>query len=189
MFTRLWLVLAQTSAFPEVGPVPAPKTPLKFSDLRSGLRQVQDNGTTDHTFLYGFLIVLAVALCIALLARAWECWGLGEFFNQLVETFCCPFRGALDHEHQPSFVCRREEQSPPKNFSVMCPNLKCRSILIVPQEARGANVRCIVCKRLVKIPTPARAALQRNTLQSKTLALLHGPVKSLGKHLRLRRRN
>ena len=42
---------------------------------------------------------------------------------------------------------------------IMCPNLKCRSILGVPAEARGKLVRCRKCGTNIEIPqrreTPA----------------------------------
>ena len=38
---------------------------------------------------------------------------------------------------------------------IICPNLKCRAILSVPQVARGKTVRCRQCGALVKIPVAA----------------------------------
>lgn len=35
---------------------------------------------------------------------------------------------------------------------VMCPNLRCRSVLAVPGEARGRLVRCKHCGMNIKIP-------------------------------------
>ena len=35
---------------------------------------------------------------------------------------------------------------------IMCPNLKCRSILGVPAEARGKLVRCRKCGTNIEIP-------------------------------------
>jgi hypothetical protein len=35
---------------------------------------------------------------------------------------------------------------------LICPNLKCRSILCVPGSARGKSVRCRQCGTRVKIP-------------------------------------
>lgn len=35
---------------------------------------------------------------------------------------------------------------------IMCPNLKCRSVLGVPSEARGKLVRCRKCGTNIKIP-------------------------------------
>jgi len=41
---------------------------------------------------------------------------------------------------------------PVKTIRIMCPNLKCRSILVVPETARGKNVKCSNCATLFKIP-------------------------------------
>jgi LSD1 subclass zinc finger protein len=46
----------------------------------------------------------------------------------------------------------------PATLRIMCPNLKCRSILVVPEAARGKNVKCSNCSTLFKIPTPATPA-------------------------------
>jgi hypothetical protein len=40
----------------------------------------------------------------------------------------------------------------PQNIRIMCPNAKCRSLLVVPVLARGKIVQCSNCKRLVKVP-------------------------------------
>ncbi|HUO08469.1 MAG TPA: hypothetical protein VM008_09245 [Phycisphaerae bacterium] len=45
--------------------------------------------------------------------------------------------------------------NPVKNIRIMCPNLKCRSILVVPETARGKNVKCSNCTTLFKIPQQA----------------------------------
>lgn len=37
---------------------------------------------------------------------------------------------------------------------VMCPNLKCRKILSIPDEARGRVVKCQHCQTLLKVPEP-----------------------------------
>ncbi len=44
---------------------------------------------------------------------------------------------------------------------LICPNLKCRKILSVPESARGKKVRCRGCGMRVQIPT-------KDTLSSKT---------------------
>jgi hypothetical protein len=41
---------------------------------------------------------------------------------------------------------------------IMCPNLKCRSILGVPPEARGKLVRCRKCGTNIQIPAKQEAA-------------------------------
>ena len=38
---------------------------------------------------------------------------------------------------------------------LICPNLKCRSILTAPISARGKTVRCSECGMKVRIPGPA----------------------------------
>ncbi|MBL8745064.1 MAG: hypothetical protein JNK58_01770 [Phycisphaerae bacterium] len=44
----------------------------------------------------------------------------------------------------------------PENvIRVMCPNLRCRSILAVPSDARGRLVRCKTCGTNIKIPQKA----------------------------------
>lgn len=40
---------------------------------------------------------------------------------------------------------------------VMCPNLRCRSILAVPNEARGKMVRCRNCGMNIMVPPKAAA--------------------------------
>ncbi len=48
----------------------------------------------------------------------------------------------------------RVESMPPETgiIRIMCPNLKCRSILGVPGEARGKLVRCKKCGTNIEIP-------------------------------------
>ncbi len=41
---------------------------------------------------------------------------------------------------------------------LICPNLKCRKILSVPDTARGKKVRCRGCGMRVQIPHPKEAA-------------------------------
>ena len=44
----------------------------------------------------------------------------------------------------------------PENvIRIMCPNLRCRSILAVPTDARGRLVRCKTCGNNIKIPQKA----------------------------------
>ena len=42
--------------------------------------------------------------------------------------------------------------NPGKNIRIMCPKLKCRSILVVPELAHGKKVKCSNCMTLFKIP-------------------------------------
>jgi len=41
---------------------------------------------------------------------------------------------------------------------IMCPNLRCKSVLAVPQEARGRVVRCKQCGSNIRVPQRADAA-------------------------------
>jgi hypothetical protein len=42
---------------------------------------------------------------------------------------------------------------------LICPNLRCRKILSVPDEARGKLVRCQHCKTMFRVPdTKAQAS-------------------------------
>ncbi len=41
---------------------------------------------------------------------------------------------------------------------LICPNLRCKSILAVPGEARGKTVRCRGCGTRVRIPLTAKPA-------------------------------
>jgi hypothetical protein len=37
---------------------------------------------------------------------------------------------------------------------LICPNLKCRKILSVPDELRGHNVKCQYCQSILRVPPP-----------------------------------
>jgi hypothetical protein len=39
---------------------------------------------------------------------------------------------------------------------LICPNLRCRKILSVPDEARGKLVRCQHCKTMFRVPDVKR---------------------------------
>lgn len=41
---------------------------------------------------------------------------------------------------------------------VMCPNLRCRKILSVPDEARGRVVKCQYCQTLLRVPDPRQSS-------------------------------
>lgn len=41
---------------------------------------------------------------------------------------------------------------------LICPNLRCRKILSVPDEARGKLVRCQHCRTMFRVPEPKRVA-------------------------------
>jgi LSD1 subclass zinc finger protein len=40
-------------------------------------------------------------------------------------------------------------------INLMCPNLRCRKILAVPDNARGSRVRCAYCHQILLVPTAA----------------------------------
>ncbi|MFK7788873.1 MAG: hypothetical protein AB8C95_05175 [Phycisphaeraceae bacterium] len=52
------------------------------------------------------------------------------------------------------------------SIRLMCPNLRCRTLLAVPVTARGKNVRCRLCGTRIQVPTrpnsdkPAAAVAQ-----------------------------
>ena len=45
------------------------------------------------------------------------------------------------------------KEQPEKNtVTMMCPNLRCRKILMVPGVARGRRVRCSYCGMTIMVP-------------------------------------
>ncbi len=47
-------------------------------------------------------------------------------------------------------------------ITIICPNLRCRSVLQVPEQIRGRTVRCGCCGKNFIVPAPdQRPALQR----------------------------
>ena len=56
---------------------------------------------------------------------------------------------------------------PAKTIRIMCPNLKCRSILVVPETARGKNVKCSNCATLFKIPAQPPVGAPSNSQAAK----------------------
>jgi LSD1 subclass zinc finger protein len=38
------------------------------------------------------------------------------------------------------------------SITILCPNLHCRSILQVPEDARGKKVRCSRCQKVFIVP-------------------------------------
>jgi hypothetical protein len=46
---------------------------------------------------------------------------------------------------------------------LICPNLKCRKILSVPDEARGKLVRCQHCKTMFRVPDMRRETVAANS--------------------------
>ncbi|HEX8876415.1 MAG TPA: hypothetical protein VF777_06680 [Phycisphaerales bacterium] len=41
---------------------------------------------------------------------------------------------------------------------IMCPNLTCRKVLAVPENARGKTVRCKGCGTNIRVPPPRGAS-------------------------------
>lgn len=51
------------------------------------------------------------------------------------------------------------EQDPSRKvLTLICPNLRCRSLLQVPESVRGQKVRCGKCGRNLLVPQPAKPA-------------------------------
>jgi hypothetical protein len=40
------------------------------------------------------------------------------------------------------------------HVQLLCPNLKCRKILSVPDEVRGKLVKCQYCHTMIRVPQP-----------------------------------
>lgn len=47
---------------------------------------------------------------------------------------------------------------PAETVRIMCPNLTCRKVLAVPENARGKTVRCKGCGTNIRVPPPKSAA-------------------------------
>ena len=45
------------------------------------------------------------------------------------------------------------DQAPP-SIRIMCPNLACRKVLLVPTNCRGKTVRCRNCGTNIRVPAP-----------------------------------
>lgn len=43
------------------------------------------------------------------------------------------------------------------SIRMMCPNLRCRTLLAVPPTARGKNVRCRQCGSRIQVPNKPTA--------------------------------
>jgi len=41
---------------------------------------------------------------------------------------------------------------------LLCPNLRCRKLLSVPEEVRGKTVKCQHCQTMVRVPEKVLAA-------------------------------
>jgi hypothetical protein len=40
------------------------------------------------------------------------------------------------------------------SVQLLCPNLKCRKILSVPEDLRGKLVKCQFCQTMLRVPAP-----------------------------------
>ncbi|GIW76385.1 MAG: hypothetical protein KatS3mg104_1448 [Phycisphaerae bacterium] len=60
--------------------------------------------------------------------------------------------------------CREEKPCPAQ---VMCPNLRCRKILSVPDDARGKVVKCQSCQSLLRVPDSKPSAPAATTSSMK----------------------
>lgn len=55
------------------------------------------------------------------------------------------------------------------SIRLMCPNLRCRTLLAVPVTARGKNVRCRLCGTRIQVPNtkkPAAVTRESNEQES-----------------------
>ncbi len=50
-----------------------------------------------------------------------------------------------------------------KTIRIMCPNLTCRRVLSVPEEARGRSVRCRGCGSTIRVPEKADAQTPKSS--------------------------
>lgn len=42
--------------------------------------------------------------------------------------------------------------------TIICPNLKCRKILMVPDELRGKQVKCQHCQSVLRVPIERKSS-------------------------------
>lgn len=54
-------------------------------------------------------------------------------------------------DHGEDRIVPKENES---NISIMCPNLTCRKVLMVPHNCRGKTVRCRACGTNIRVPAP-----------------------------------
>jgi len=47
---------------------------------------------------------------------------------------------------------------------MICPNLRCRKFLSVPDDVRGKLVRCHHCRQMFRVPVPKKSETQATTL-------------------------
>jgi len=65
----------------------------------------------------------------------------------------------------------KKEQPNKAVVNLMCPNLRCRKILVVPNAARGQRVRCSYCGILLKVPQKKQNLLTTTDYNKKTPGL------------------
>ena len=63
------------------------------------------------------------------------------------------------HTDVPATPLRPTRETPPMSCQLICPNLRCRKILKVPEEARGKVVRCQHCQTMLRVPPARRETL------------------------------
>ena len=51
--------------------------------------------------------------------------------------------------------------------NLMCPNLRCRKVLMVPGAARGRRVRCTYCGMTLKVPLEKRNFFSNKAIKEK----------------------
>jgi hypothetical protein len=56
---------------------------------------------------------------------------------------------------------------------LLCPNLKCRKILSVPNEVRGKLVKCQHCQTMLRVPAPKREPAIEDAAKAKPQAQPH----------------
>jgi len=47
--------------------------------------------------------------------------------------------------------------------TIICPNLKCRKILMVPDELRGKQVKCQHCQSVLRVPIERKSSTTPTT--------------------------
>ena len=61
----------------------------------------------------------------------------------------------------------KKEQPKKTTVNLMCPNLLCRKILMVPGIARGRRVRCTYCGMTLKVPLEKRPFFSHKGIKEK----------------------
>lgn len=50
------------------------------------------------------------------------------------------------------FATDNDRERPPMPVQMICPNLRCRKFLAVPDDVRGKLVKCHHCQQLFRVP-------------------------------------